>query len=55
MESAPAQTYYQRNRESILKYKREYYHSHPEFKERKRKSALERYYAKKAGKQENTV
>jgi hypothetical protein len=35
------------NREHALEYKRIYYKAHPEFAERKRKKALERYHAMK--------
>ena len=46
----PAQRYadwFAKNRERVLAYKRQYYASHPEFAERKRQRALERYHAKR--------
>ncbi len=36
--------WFQRNKEHLKEYKRKYYQSHPEYRERKRKLALERYY-----------
>jgi hypothetical protein len=39
--------WFAQNREHALEYKRNYYKTHPEFAELKRKKALERYYARK--------
>jgi hypothetical protein len=50
METASLSRYadwYAKNREHALAYKRAYYKTHPEFAERKKQQARERYYAKK--------
>lgn len=50
MEASASSRYadwYAKNREHALAYKREYYKTHPQFAERKKQMARERYYAKK--------
>ena len=44
---SPYSTWFAKNRERVLAYKRTYYASHPEFAQRKREQALARYYAKR--------
>ena len=41
------ETWYQRNRDRILKHKREQYSKNPELREKKREQALARYYQRK--------
>jgi hypothetical protein len=40
--------WYTKNREHALAYKREYYKTHPEYAERKKQMARDRYYARKS-------
>jgi hypothetical protein len=37
-------TWFQKNKEHLKTYKREYYQNHPEYRQRKKELALARYY-----------
>jgi hypothetical protein len=37
-------TWFQKNKEHLKNYKREYYQNHPEYRQRKKELALARYY-----------